>query len=148
MRGGVASPGWNSKKGPARAAHQNSCLWRDSPAPRPADKKIRRGAKFSASFCHGARSSQVTCVSGRCDMNDDVRLVLPCAIFFRSGRRLDGFLNLLLQLTVIFWPVALAWAREVKRAHGVTALLSEISVTYKVPFEQMRKSGKTFARAT
>ncbi len=81
-------------------------------------------------------------------MNDDVRLVLPCAIFFRSGRRLDGFLNLLLQLTVIFWPVALAWAREVKRAHGVTALLSEISVTYKVPFEQMRKSGKTFARAT
>ncbi len=37
-------------------------------------------------------------------------ILLPCLLFFRIGSRRRGILALILQLTLIGWPVAILWA--------------------------------------
>ncbi|WP_293950353.1 hypothetical protein [Sneathiella sp.] len=37
-------------------------------------------------------------------------ILLPCLLFFRFGSRRRGILALILQLTLIGWPVAILWA--------------------------------------
>ncbi len=53
--------------------------------------------------------------------------ILPCAVFFRAGRFALGVLALLMQLSLIFWPLASQWARESSNRAGVQKLLAELS---------------------
>jgi len=49
-----------------------------------------------------------------------------------AGRVFAGCVNLLLQCTILLWPLAVHWARLFVEQQGTLALLAELSVTYEI----------------
>jgi hypothetical protein len=63
--------------------------------------------------------------------------ILPCAAFFSAGRIWTGILTLFMQLSLIFWPSAAAWARALDDRAEVERLLAQFSEAHKVdPYNQ------------
>jgi hypothetical protein len=62
-----------------------------------------------------------------------VNVLLPCATFFAAGKGLAGAIALLMQASVVLWPVAYRMARQLNEADAVDRKLSELSSTYKLP---------------
>jgi len=52
---------------------------------------------------------------------------LPCAVFFANGRTVSGVVALLMQATLVLWPVASRWAFQDEERKGIEALLDELS---------------------
>ncbi len=52
---------------------------------------------------------------------------LPCAVFFANGRVASGVIALLMQATLVLWPVASRWAFQLQERQGIEALLDELS---------------------
>jgi hypothetical protein len=73
--------------------------------------------------------------------------VLPCLTFFAAGRVVPGLLTLLMQMTVLFWPVAARMAREFDEARGLERMLSEISQSYKLPDSHHARARRSFRPA-
>jgi hypothetical protein len=73
--------------------------------------------------------------------------VLPCGTFFSSGRTAFGVAALAMQVSIIFWPQASAWARRFKEEDGVDRLLAEFADTHRVPVDQYAAPAKRFRQA-
>jgi hypothetical protein len=80
-------------------------------------------------------------------MSIKVSVLSPCVTFFSAGRPGAGSLSLLMQMTILLWPFAFAWARHYKRAAGVKQVLTDFSVTYTVPCSAHVRPRKRFRRA-
>lgn len=52
---------------------------------------------------------------------------LPCLTFFANDRPVAGGIAILLQATLIFWPVAARWAYVSQERSGIERLLGELS---------------------
>jgi hypothetical protein len=52
-----------------------------------------------------------------------------------------------MQMTILLWPFAFAWARHFKRAAGVTRVLTDFSLTYDVPRSAHVRPRRRFRRA-
>lgn len=52
---------------------------------------------------------------------------LPCAVFFANGRAFGGAVTLLMQATIVFWPIASRWAVQLEERKGIETLLDELS---------------------
>jgi hypothetical protein len=71
--------------------------------------------------------------------------LLPCASFFAVGRIGRGIVTLVMQLSLIFWPVAASWARELNSRTEVNRMLAQFSEAHRVdPYGQ---PAKKFRRA-
>lgn len=55
--------------------------------------------------------------------------IFPCVAFFADGRPVAGVIALLLQATLILWPVAARWAFVAHERVGIERLLGELSET-------------------
>ncbi len=73
--------------------------------------------------------------------------MFPCASFFASGRPASGFVALLMQLSLILWPKAAAWARAEKDTSLVDQMLEEFSRIHRVPESQYAVPAKRFRQA-
>jgi hypothetical protein len=69
---------------------------------------------------------------------------LPCATFFASGRIFFGICALFMQLSIIFWPQAVAWARRSQEANGVDKILAELAEAHRVPTDPYAAPAKKF----
>jgi hypothetical protein len=56
--------------------------------------------------------------------------MLPCAVFFAEGETFKGVGALLLQLTLVFWPLAAQWASQSRQHTGVDKMLAELSLAH------------------
>jgi hypothetical protein len=57
--------------------------------------------------------------------------IMPCMSFFLSGRPALGVLTLLMQISLLLWPTAARWAKEVQEQDNIKQLLEELSETYR-----------------
>jgi len=57
----------------------------------------------------------------------------PCIAFFKGGKVQSGVIALLMQLSVLFWPAAVAWAREYEHQTAISSLLADYASKYPVP---------------
>jgi hypothetical protein len=73
--------------------------------------------------------------------------MFPCASFFASGRTANGFVALLMQLSLVFWPKAAAWARAQNDSALVDQMLQEFSRIHRVPESQYAAPVKRFRQA-
>jgi hypothetical protein len=80
-------------------------------------------------------------------MSEWSQKLLPCVAFFRAGRVVPGIGVLLLQLSLIFWPVANRMARELNERSGVERLLAELSERHRPPADHYAKPKKRFRQA-
>ncbi len=80
-------------------------------------------------------------------MTSKVSMLSPCVTFFSAGRPGAGSLSLLMQMTILLWPLAFAWARHFNRAAGVKQVLSDFSCAYKIPRSAHVRPRKRFRRA-
>ncbi len=71
----------------------------------------------------------------------------PFYVFFVKGRYWLGLGVLLLQVSLIFWPMAARIARRHVEAQSVQRVLNELSDAYKVPRDQNPFAKKRFGRA-
>jgi hypothetical protein len=62
-----------------------------------------------------------------------VNLFWPCGVFYAAGEPAKGFGVLMMQLSLVLWPVAVRAAREFTEARGVQAMLTEFSQEYQAP---------------
>ncbi|OYV26421.1 MAG: hypothetical protein B7X08_01990 [Acidocella sp. 20-63-7] len=51
-------------------------------------------------------------------------------MFFAEGEALKGVWALLLQLTIVFWPLAAHWASQSRQHSGVDRMLAEFSLAH------------------
>jgi len=56
--------------------------------------------------------------------------LLPCMPFFVQGRAASGIINLLLQCSILFWPLAIYQAHRFTERQGALLLLKEFSAAY------------------
>jgi len=70
--------------------------------------------------------------------------LFPCVSFFSKGRLVTASLVLLMQLSIILWPIAVRWARTLNERHGVEKLLAELSETHRVPSDPYAAPTKRF----
>jgi hypothetical protein len=80
-------------------------------------------------------------------MNCKVNILLPCVTFFSAGRGAAGLLNLLMQATIVLWPLAYIWARHFNRADGVRRVLTDFSQTYEIPRSAHVRPSRRFRQA-
>jgi hypothetical protein len=73
--------------------------------------------------------------------------LLPCGIFFSSGKMSLGITALAMQASIIFWPQASAWARRYKADSGVDRLLAEFADAHRVPVDPYAAPAKRFRQA-
>jgi hypothetical protein len=71
----------------------------------------------------------------------------PCATFFGEGRTAMGVLVLLLQATLVFWPLAARLARRETERTGIEELLNELSEANRKPEDAYRYADKRFRQA-
>jgi hypothetical protein len=57
--------------------------------------------------------------------------IMPCMSFFLSGRPALGVLTLLMQVSLLLWPTAARWAKEMQEHDNIKKLLQELSETYR-----------------
>jgi hypothetical protein len=72
---------------------------------------------------------------------------LPCAVFFRAGRILPGIGVLLMQISLVFWPMASRMARGMNEQSAVERLLAELSERHRLPVDPYAKPAKRFRQA-
>jgi hypothetical protein len=60
---------------------------------------------------------------------------LPCASFFSAGRIGAGFLALLMQLSIVLWPLAAKWARGTQNQSNIERMLAELAEAHRVPVD-------------
>ncbi|MDE8347000.1 MAG: hypothetical protein POH28_12645 [Acidocella sp.] len=77
-------------------------------------------------------------------MSVNIRHVFPCATFFASGQLLTAVVVLLMQLTVLLWPMASRMAKELDERHGVERLLAQLSETHRAPSDPYAMPMKKF----
>ena len=70
--------------------------------------------------------------------------VFPCTSFFAEGRILAGMAALLMQLSLVFWPVASRWARVTDNQSGMEKMLAELSETHRTKADPYSKPPKKF----
>ncbi len=74
--------------------------------------------------------------------------IFPCAVFFAEGRPVAGVVALLLQATLVLWPVAARWAFISQERSGIERLLGELSETNRLavdPYGAVPKKFRQFA---
>jgi hypothetical protein len=59
--------------------------------------------------------------------------LLPFERFFAAGFYGRGALVLLLQLSLVFWPLAIRMARQFEEARGVQKFLDQLAAQYSSP---------------
>ncbi len=64
--------------------------------------------------------------------------ILPCAVFFSEARPVAGGMALLLQVSLVFWPLAARWAAQACERAGIERLLNELSETNRAPEDPYR----------
>ncbi len=72
------------------------------------------------------------------------RQVFPCAVFFAEGQPLKGLVALLMQISLILWPLASHWAGRTAEHSGVERLLAELSRTHRPPADPYAPPAKKF----
>jgi hypothetical protein len=76
-------------------------------------------------------------------------LICPGFAAFRAGRVTLGLLMVAMQLSIVFWPVAVRWARGLGHECRVQVLLDQISVNYAYqPCEKYGHATKAFSGAS
>ena len=76
-------------------------------------------------------------------------LVCPWLGAFRAGRVTLGLLILAMQLSLVLWPIAVRWAKQLSHEHRIQALLDQISVNYaRHTFDKAHRSGGEDADAS
>lgn len=68
----------------------------------------------------------------------------PCAALFADGRPVAGCFALLLQATIVFWPVAARWAFVSHERTGIERLLGELSETNRLTVDPYGTTPKKF----
>lgn len=70
--------------------------------------------------------------------------IFPCVALFADGRPIAGLFALLMQVTVVFWPVAARWAYVSHERTGIEKLLTELSETNRMAIDPYRSAPKKF----
>jgi hypothetical protein len=70
--------------------------------------------------------------------------LLPCAAFFSDGQIKFGFMALLMQLSLVYWPAAVRWSRRSHEQLGVQQMLAAFSIAYQVPSDPYAAPKKRF----
>jgi hypothetical protein len=70
--------------------------------------------------------------------------LFPCATFFGHGRVFFGIAALLMQLSIFFWPHAIAWAQKFKAGDGVEKILAQLADEHRVPVDPYAVPAKRF----
>lgn len=63
--------------------------------------------------------------------NSTLTSVVPCLSFFSAGQTGNGFLALLMQASLVFWPAAARWSRDSQERENIEHMLEELSDTYR-----------------
>lgn len=79
-------------------------------------------------------------------MNSSSALWFPAGRFFNDGRVAFALILLVMQATIIFWPLAISIARRQMNRLGVERLLAELSDAYR-PASATSGPGKSFRKA-
>jgi hypothetical protein len=69
---------------------------------------------------------------------------LPCTSFFAVGRIPSGFLALVMQISLILWPLATRWARGIGDQSNIERVLAELAETHRVPTDPYPMPQKRF----
>lgn len=72
---------------------------------------------------------------------------LPCASFFASGRMVLGLLALVMQMSLVLWPLASKWARGTVDQSNIERMLAELSEANRVPVDPYAQPLKRFRQA-
>jgi hypothetical protein len=70
--------------------------------------------------------------------------IFPCVALFADNRPVAGCIAILLQATLIFWPVAARWAYVSHERTGIERLLGELSETNKLSVDPYGRTPKKF----
>ena len=70
--------------------------------------------------------------------------IFPCVALFADGRPVAGAIAVLLQASLIFWPVAARWAYVSNERTGIERLLTELSDTHRLSVDPYGKTPKKF----
>jgi hypothetical protein len=78
--------------------------------------------------------------------------LLPCQPFFSRGHIVAGVAALLMQLTIVLWPLAASWARKFsppgvsksRRKPNVDQVLAELAKANRAPVDPYAKVPKKF----
>ncbi len=70
---------------------------------------------------------------------------LPCRLFFSAGRTKLGVITLLMQLSLVLWPLASDWARQFARDTDLEKRLDELVKDYRLPTAHLHQPKKRFA---
>lgn len=68
----------------------------------------------------------------------------PCATFFTNGQTSSGCIALLMQATLVLWPVASRWAHEALERKGIETLLNELSEIHALAVDPYSLPAKKF----
>ena len=68
-------------------------------------------------------------------MRYQVNALLPCLTFFVAGRVMSGLLVLLMQASLVLWPLAIRMAHQLNESSAIDRILNELSAAYKLPAE-------------
>jgi hypothetical protein len=80
-------------------------------------------------------------------MSNNMDIWFPCGSFFATGRYVAGIIALLLQLTLVMWPLAVKWARGQHEQTNIERMLAALSETHRVPVDPYAQPLKTFRKA-
>jgi len=72
--------------------------------------------------------------------------LFPCSVFFARGQVGMGIVTLLMQITIVLWPVAASMAGKTTGGTNVDSMLAELSEANKVPLGHI-KPKKTFSQS-
>lgn len=70
--------------------------------------------------------------------------IFPCVALFANGRPVAGSFAILLQATLVFWPVAARWAYVSHERTGIERLLGELSETNRLAVDPYGCTPKKF----
>jgi hypothetical protein len=79
-------------------------------------------------------------------MNSSSALWFPAGRFFSDGRLTFAMILVMLQATIIFWPLAVSMARRHIERLGVERLLAELADTHR-PISGVELPTKSFRKA-
>ncbi len=66
--------------------------------------------------------------------------LFPGAAFFAAGRSLAGVAALLMQISLVLWPAAVRWARQLEEQSGKDRILAELSSQHRLdPYARTSK---------
>jgi hypothetical protein len=80
-------------------------------------------------------------------MSNNMDVWFPCGSFFAAGRYGAGFIALMLQLSLILWPLAIKWARGQHEQTQIERMLTALSEAHRPPVDPYARPLKTFRKA-